>query len=55
MLNWTYKGEILKRKNNSDWDSQQSADTPHYSIIIGGSNTLENFGGNIGCRTWAER
>lgn len=46
LLNWTYKGEILKRKNNSDWDSQQSAG---YAALFdynwGGSNTLENFGG----------
>ena len=25
LLNWQYKGEVLKRKNNSDWDGQQTA------------------------------
>ena len=46
LLNWKYKGEILKRKNNSDWDSQQSAG---YAALFdhnwGGSNSLEKFEG----------
>jgi len=25
LLNWQYKGEILKRKDNNDWDGQQTA------------------------------
>ena len=25
LLDWHYKGEVLKRKNNSDWDGQQTA------------------------------
>lgn len=25
LLDWQYKGEILKRKNNTDWDGQQAA------------------------------
>ena len=36
LLNWKYKGEILKRKNNNDWDGQQSA----------GYATLQNYNWN---------
>ncbi len=33
LLNWKYKGQILKRKNNNDWDGQQTA----------GYATLQNY------------
>lgn len=46
LLEWKYLGEILKRKNNSDWDGQQSA---AYAALqdhnFGGSCALAKFDG----------
>ncbi len=46
LLNWKYKGEILRRKNNNDWDGQQSA---AYAALQdcrwGATNAIEKFDG----------